>query len=120
MQSNPKNTGILIDFSSFGNFENIKARTKIYMYRIVQEALNNSIKHAEATQIQIQFTETNQNLVLMIEDNGKGFNYDADNLGLGKGLFNMRERSILLNGTFDVETFPAKGTTIRVKVNKII
>lgn len=115
-----KNTGIQIDFSWFGNFEHIKQRTKIYLYRIVQEALNNAIKHSEATQIQIQLTETAENLVLIIEDNGKGFNYNTNDLGLGKGLFNMRERSILLDGTFDVETFPEKGTTIRVKVNKIV
>ena len=113
-----KSTGIQIEFSWFGNFEHINQRTKIYLYRIVQEALNNAIKHAEANQILIQLTETGENLVLIIEDNGKGFNYDTNNLGLGKGLFNMRERSILLDGTFDVETFPQKGTTIRVKVNK--
>jgi len=115
-----KNTGLQIDFSWFGNFEHIKQRTKIYLYRIVQEALNNAIKHSEASQIQLQLTETAENLVLIIEDNGKGFNYNANDLGLGKGLFNMRERSILLDGTFDVESFPEKGTTIRVKVNKIV
>ncbi len=112
-------TDIHIDFSTYGDFSNLNQRSKIYLYRIVQEALNNTIKHAEASQIQIQLTETNDNLVLMIEDNGKGFNFDTNNLGLGKGLFNMRERSILLNGTFDVETFPGKGTTIRVKANKL-
>lgn len=109
-------TSILIDFSAYGNFQNLNQRIKIYLYRIVQEALNNVIKHAEATQIHIQLTEISQNLVLMIEDNGKGFNYNANELGLGKGLFNMRERSILLNGNFDVETSTGNGTTIRVKV----
>lgn len=115
-----KSSGVHIDFSWFGDFENIKQRTKIYLYRIVQEALNNAIKHSEAGQILVQLTETNENLVLIIEDNGKGFKYNANDMGLGKGLFNMRERSILLDGTFDVETYPEKGTTIRVKVNKIV
>jgi signal transduction histidine kinase len=113
------NTNIHIDFSAYGDFSYLNQRSKIYLYRIVQEALNNTLKHAEASQIHIQLTDTNDNLVLMIEDNGIGFNYDTNNLGLGKGLFNMRERSILLNGTFNVETFPGKGTTIRVKVNKL-
>jgi len=115
-----KSSGIQIDFSWFGRFEHIKQRTKLYLYRIVQEALNNAIKHSEADQILVQLTETAENLVLIIEDNGKGFKYNANDLGLGKGLFNMRERSILLDGTFDVETSPEKGTTIRVKVNKIV
>ncbi len=112
------NSTLQVDFSAFGDFSNLNQRTKIYLYRIVQEAIANTIKHAEATQILIQLTETNENIVLMIEDNGKGFDFKTNNLGLGKGLFNMRERSILLNGTFDVETFPEKGTTIRVKINK--
>ncbi len=110
-----KNTNIMIDFSAFGNFNMLNQRIKIYLYRIVQEALNNVIKHAEATEIHIQLTEFSQNLILMIEDNGKGFEYNTNNLGLGKGLFNIRERSILLNGTFDVETSVGKGTTLRVK-----
>lgn len=112
------NTTIQLEFSAFGDFSELEPRTKIYLYRIVQEALNNTLKHAEATRIQIHLTETYSHLVLMIEDNGKGFNFDSENLGLGKGLFNIRERSILLNGTFDVETFPSQGTTIRVKLNK--
>ncbi len=115
-----KSSGVIIDFSWFGNFDKIKQRTKIYLYRIVQEALNNAVKHSEAARIQVQLTETAENIVLIIEDNGKGFNYDANGLGLGKGLFNMRERSILLDGTFDVETCLEKGTTIWVKVNKIV
>ena len=115
-----KSSGVQVDFSWFGNFDHIKQRTKIYLYRIVQEALNNAVKHSEADRIQVQLTETTENIVLIIEDNGKGFNYDANDLGLGKGLFNMRERSILLDGTFDVETCLEKGTTIWVKVNKIV
>jgi signal transduction histidine kinase len=55
----------------------------------------------------------------MIEDNGKGFDFNKNEPGLGKGLFNIRERSIMLNGTFDVESFPGKGTTIRIKIGKI-
>jgi signal transduction histidine kinase len=115
-----RSSGVGVDFSWFGDFENIKQRTKIYLYRIVQEALNNAVKHSGASKILVQLTETSENLVLIIEDNGRGFYYNANDMGLGKGLFNMRERSILLNGTFDIETSPDEGTTIRVKVNKIV
>ena len=115
-----KSSGVKIDFSWFGYFDNIKQRTKIYLYRIVQEALNNAIKHSGANQILVQLTETTENLVLIIEDNGKGFNYNINDTGLGRGFFNMRERSILLDGTFDVETSPENGATIRVKVSKIV
>jgi signal transduction histidine kinase len=111
-------SNLRVEFSAFGEFSALDLRTKIYVYRIVQEAVLNTLKHAEATQIQIQLTETQDRFVLMIEDNGKGFDYNMNEIGLGKGLFNMRERSILLNGTFDIESFPGKGTTIRVKINK--
>lgn len=114
-----QNSSINIDFSAFGDFSGIDQRTKIYLYRIVQEAIANTIKHAEATQLLIQLTETTTHYVLIIEDNGKGFEFNMNNLGLGKGLFNMHERSILLNGTFDVESIRDKGTTIRVKINKL-
>jgi signal transduction histidine kinase len=114
-----QNSSIEIDFSAFGDFSGINQRTKIYLYRIVQEAIANTIKHAEATQLLIQLTETTTHYVLIIEDNGKGFEFNRNNLGLGKGLFNMQERSILLNGTFDVESIRDEGTTIRVKINKV-
>lgn len=113
-----KNSGIHIDFSSYGELSGLDQRSKIYLYRIVQEALNNTIKHAEATEVDIQITETRDHYVLMIEDNGKGFDFNKNEPGLGKGLFNIRERSIMLNGTFDVESFPGKGTTIRIKIGK--
>lgn len=113
-----KNSDMHIDFSSFGNFTGIDKRSKIYLYRIVQEALNNTLKHADASKVDIQITETRDHFVLMIEDNGKGFDLEKNEPGLGKGLFNIRERSIMLNGTFDVESFPGKGTTIRIKIDK--
>lgn len=111
-------SNLQVDFSAFGEFSNLSRRTKIYLYRIVQEAVSNALKHAEASRIQIQLTETPTHIVLMIEDNGKGFDFNNKSIGLGKGLFNMRERSMLLNGTFDIESSPDKGTTIRVKINK--
>jgi signal transduction histidine kinase len=112
------NSDIQIDFSAFGNFNGIEQKAKIYLFRIAQEAISNTLKHAAAGQIHVQLTETSQHYVLIIEDDGKGFNFDKNKPGLGKGLFSMQERSLLLNGTFDVETSPENGTTIRVKVNK--
>jgi len=115
-----KNSNLVIEFSSYGDLSGLDKRSKIYLYRIIQEALNNTIKHAEATKVDIQITETKEHFVLMIEDNGKGFDIDNKALGLGKGLLNIRERSILLNGSFDVESIPGVGTTIRIKTDKKI
>lgn len=111
-------TGLNIEFSWHGDFSKTSRRTKIYLYRIIQEALNNTLKHSGADQVHIQMTETPENIVLIIEDNGQGFNFEPCCLGHGKGLFNMRERCSLLGGHLDIETAPGRGATIRIKVKK--
>ncbi|MEZ4909025.1 MAG: histidine kinase [Saprospiraceae bacterium] len=113
-----KSNKLIIEFSSFGDFSGLDKRSKTYLYRIVQEALNNTIKHARATKVDIQLTETKELYFLIIEDNGIGFDLNNNDIGLGHGLFNIKERSILLNGTFDIETYPDGGTTLRIKLSK--
>ncbi|HNX87292.1 MAG TPA: histidine kinase [Bacteroidales bacterium] len=104
---------IPVDYSDYGNFSQVKPKTMNYLYRISQEGLNNAVRHSRATRIQVQLTKTAGKLVLMIEDNGTGFDTDSHP---GNGLFNMKERARLLGGTFDLETQPGNGTTIRIKV----
>jgi len=104
---------IPVDYSDYGNLSQVKPKTMNYLYRISQEGLNNAVRHSRATRIQVQLTKTADKLVLMIEDNGTGFDTDSHP---GNGLFNMKERARLLGGTFDLETQPGNGTTIRIKV----
>ena len=108
-----RHSGIPVDYSDYGSFSQVPAKTSNYLYRIVQEGLNNAVRHSRASRIQVQLTKTGGKLVLMIEDNGIGFGPDSQP---GNGLFNMKERARLLGGTFDLETHPGSGTTIRIKI----
>ena len=89
----------------------------VYLYRIGQEGLNNAIRHSGADVISMQLIENKENIILIVEDNGSGFDQARGNTG-GNGMYNMKERADILGGTFNVETGPGQGTTIRVKIPK--
>ena len=85
------------------------------LYRIAQEALNNVYKHAEARRVGVILEQRDNDVILIIEDDGKGFesNSQASDGGLkGIGLIGMRERASLLDGSLEIESAPGKGTTI--------
>lgn len=86
------------------------------LYRIAQEALNNALKHATATEVTVHLDATNGQVELEIFDNGKGFNPNAiDDTG-GMGLANMRERAERLGGWLAINSKPIQGTQIKVAV----
>ena len=86
------------------------------LFRIVQEALGNAAKHAHATQITVRLARSADDVSLTVSDNGAGF--DANRLAAsgGLGLVMMRERATQLNGTFEFDSAPGRGTTIRVVI----
>ena len=107
-----------IDLSVFGDYSINDSKVKFYIYRIAQEALNNAIKHSSASRIQIQLIGNSENIILVVEDDGKGFIYDTNFCTPCNGIYNMKERARLLNGSIDIETEPLMGTTIRLKIPK--
>jgi signal transduction histidine kinase len=89
------------------------------LYRIAQEALNNVAKHAQATQVAVILEQRDERVVLVIEDNGRGFDMSRKNAGSHEqrlGLSGMRERAALAAGTTHVESTPGKGTTVIVQI----
>ncbi len=89
------------------------------LYRITQEALNNVFKHAEAKNVNIVIERRKGDVVLVIEDDGKGFEpTDRPNSEAGSrlGLVGMRERAETVGGTLEIESGPGKGTTIFARV----
>lgn len=107
-------TNINLQFSSSGIPVEMSRKTKIYLYRIAQEALNNVVKHAKATQVRVSLLKEAGSVQLLIEDNGRGINQEVSCKGKGNGLFNMRERVNLLQGAMYIQTAAEKGTTIRI------
>ncbi len=85
----------------------------IQLYRIVQEALNNAIRHAQATEIKLSLTGFEEYISFYISDNGQGF--DTTTHHGGTGLINLRQRTMLLNGTFDIHS-DSNGTSIEIEL----
>lgn len=94
--------------------------TEIYFYRIIQEALNNIIKHSKAESAEIQISETMLFVQVTIEDNGIGFDMNkyvtSDVSKLGFGLLNLDDRINLVKGTYEIHSEPDKGTSLKITV----
>jgi signal transduction histidine kinase len=93
----------------------LKPESQIMLFRIVQEALQNSIKHAEAKQITIDIAQNENTIAVSVIDDGNGF--DENSLPQkGVGLMNMKHRTHLLGGTIQWDTLPEKGTQVFISI----
>lgn len=93
---------------------------ELLIFRIIQEALSNVMKHAEATLLNVQIEKDGENLVIAIRDNGNGFDsgkvYENKKAGQMAGLKNMRHRAESLMGELEVVSSPGKGSNIVVSI----
>lgn len=99
--------------------ERLDISTETNLYRIVQEALSNVLKHARANCVNVLLHRREGHLILIIEDDGRGFDHEpasATPALHGLGLIGMVERAALLKGTFEIDTHPGGGTTIIVSI----
>ncbi len=113
--------GIRVDFTALGLKKQLNPEIELAIYRIVQESLTNTAKHAEATTVGITLTYSHPNVILMVRDNGVGRRAAGNERKMrrhpgGIGLFSMRERALSLGGTFEVSSAPGKGMTIRAQI----
>ncbi len=105
-----------VKYQSLGMEERIDKSIEIIIYRIVQELLNNIIKHAAATDAFVQLIRDGARLNVVVEDNGKGFDTNlTDNKGAG--LENVRSRVDYLKGQLDIHSEPGKGTLVNIEFN---
>ena len=86
----------------------------IYLYRLIQEGLNNILKHAEASVVMLEVKREGDRVRLQLDDNGKGF--DPSGARVGLGLSGMEERAKLLGGEFQLASAPGEGTRIRIVI----
>ena len=97
------------------SLERINSRLELSLYRILQELLNNTLKHANATKVYIDFTTDNQQLTIIYRDNGQGF--DLEKLSKrGLGLKNIESRVSMIHGKLEYETNPKKGMGVILTV----
>jgi signal transduction histidine kinase len=86
------------------------------LFRVLQEALNNAVKHSGVKRVEVQVVEQSNEVHLLVRDSGNGFDIEAARQGSGLGLISMQERVRLVNGTIAFESKPMAGTTIHVRV----
>jgi len=110
-----KRTGTPVFVTIEGGFTGLGDRQRTYVYRIVQEALTNCAKHARARQISLHLLDSNQQIELIIADDGIGFDR-AKAAHAGLGLVGIEERVRELGGAIGVQSAPDHGTTIRITI----
>jgi signal transduction histidine kinase len=84
------------------------------IYRIIQEAINNALKYADANAIDVQFKKVENELFVSIIDNGKGF--DPTTVEEGNGLNNMKKRAHEIDGNINIHSETSKGTTVQLQM----
>jgi signal transduction histidine kinase len=109
-----RQSGIAISYEKEGTPFAINSRLAIHVYRIIQEALNNVIKHSGASQAWVRLRYFDAELQLEVEDRGSGFDSVAPHRGIG--LVAMRERAVLLGGRIEFLHPPMGGTLLRLNV----
>jgi two-component system, NarL family, sensor histidine kinase DevS len=85
------------------------------VYRVVQEALTNAVKHAQATRVVVRISDRDGTVDVTVSDDGKGF--DPQESSAGFGLVGIRERLALVRGTLAIESAPGAGTTLAISIN---
>jgi signal transduction histidine kinase len=115
-------TGIAVDFHSQGLLnQRLESHLESTIYRVVQEALNNVLKHADAKSVSVILEKRGNTVSIIVEDDGIGFDAEAllkPPAGNGRfGLLGMRERVMLVGGSLNIESTPGVGTTILVHID---
>lgn len=103
-----------------GDIHNYEPQRELLIFRIVQELLNNIVKHAQADKILVSMNYEAEKLVINVWDNGKGFDIQTQQLypNKGLGLRNIHNRLKLIKGTIFFESEPKKGTTATIEILK--
>jgi two-component system, NarL family, sensor kinase len=107
-----------ISYQSIGTQNaTIDQTAAITIYRIVQELINNTIKHAAAKKAIVQLTKSDNKLSVTVEDDGKGFDTAIINNPVGMGWSNITNRVDFLKGKLDVDSQHGKGTSVHIEIN---
>ncbi|MFS8631047.1 MAG: sensor histidine kinase, partial [Bacillales bacterium] len=108
-----------ITYQFFGKEQRLDSKTEVSLFRLVQEAVQNALKHAEANEITVKVEMKNNLCTIIVRDDGKGFDVNQKK-EKSFGIMGMRERVELLNGTLSIKSTIGAGTvvTIQVPINK--
>ena len=112
--------GVEIDFDVADPQVHLSDEQEITLFRVVQEAINNIVQHAEASRVFLSIRFTDSLVVAQVIDDGQGFEaeeqFDLESGHLGLGLLGMRERVTLIGGRLDIQSTPHTGTQLRIHI----
>jgi signal transduction histidine kinase len=109
-------TGIRVSLQAYGSFEGVPSPIALCIYRITQEALQNVAKHANVGEAEVELRRSDGILCLSVSDHGPGIKPSRAATPVGLGLVSIRERTRLVNGTFEIQSTPDQGTTLLVRI----
>ncbi|MGA9286727.1 MAG: sensor histidine kinase, partial [Anaerobacillus sp.] len=108
-------SGARIFFDYYEGIQRLHVRLEAAIFRLVQEAVQNALKHSQASEISVDLSLDGDKIVVAIQDNGIGFDVNVRK-DQSFGLIGMKERVGLLNGTIQVQSTPNKGTYILIRI----
>ena len=111
-----RRTGMAVEFSAENVPEFLPEDISLCLYRVAQESLHNIWKHAEANRLRVALRASKEEIELMVEDFGKGFDIEATKGQGGLGLISMQERVRLVGGTFAITSKAGDGTRAQVRI----
>jgi signal transduction histidine kinase len=109
------NPAIKVSFVFYGVEKRYDEKLEIASYRIIEELVNNAMKHAEANEITVQLVSEEERLSITVQDNGKGFEPESTKQTHGKGLANIRSGVASFGGHFDLSSDHGKGTEATIE-----
>lgn len=110
-------TETAVDFQAFNISKEIPAEMQVTIYRLIQELVTNALRHAAATEILVQCSQTENTFFITVEDNGKGFDTGSIGTHKGIGLSNVKRRVEYLKGKLDIVSTKGEGTDINIEFN---
>jgi two-component system, NarL family, sensor kinase len=110
-------SSLKVVYQQLGEKRKLTNTAEVFTYRIIQELVNNAVKHAVAKQIIVQLNINTHKLSITVEDDGKGFNINTIANSKGAGMDNIKYRVQYFNGTLDIVTAPGKGTSVNIELN---
>ncbi|HVN17969.1 MAG TPA: sensor histidine kinase, partial [Dongiaceae bacterium] len=108
--------GVPVSCETDASIEELSPGAALCLYRIAQEALGNAAKYSQARNVEVRLKRTNGHVALSVSDNGIGCAPDQLVKSGGLGVINMRERVLQLKGTFEFDSEPGRGTTVKAMV----
>ncbi|RFU66854.1 sensor histidine kinase [Bacillus sp. V59.32b] len=109
------NNGIDLEFTNLGEEKRLPSEMEVALFRLIQEAVQNALKHAEPSYIHVKLSMTKELITVSVKDDGKGFDSSMEKEG-SFGLMGMKERVELLDGEMTITSHPGAGTLVTIKV----